>query len=107
MPVVVHAGKRIEVSEAGFLLDGDCWTPSIAEGLARLHGVECLRGSHWRLVTLCREEAARSGACPTVDHMRKLSGMSLEALDELFAGDVRRVLAALAGLAGPLCEKRR
>ena len=105
MPVLRYSGQCIELSDAGFLLDGDDWTPATAEALAERHGVGPLNGRQWRLIALCREEAARGKECPTLERILELAELDAPAVDEMFAGEARRILAALAGLAGPLCRR--
>jgi tRNA 2-thiouridine synthesizing protein E len=104
MPVLEYAGRCIEVNQAGYLLDGDEWTPEVAEAMAKKRGLERLGGQHWKLITLCREEAVRCGCRPSPRRLSELSGVAPEVLDSLFAGNTRALLAALAGLRGPLTE---
>ena len=41
--------------EDGFLADSACWTPGLAEDIARLEGKSDLSAKHWEIVHLVRE----------------------------------------------------
>ena len=104
MPVLEYAGRCIEVDEAGYLLDGDEWTPEIAEAMAMHKGLSQLTEQHWKLIALCREEAA-GGPRPRMSRLSEISGVSSEVLRSLFGASAASLLPALAGLPGPLAEE--
>jgi sulfur relay (sulfurtransferase) DsrC/TusE family protein len=76
------------------------WTPDQAEALARDAGIPRLTGRHWKIITLCREEAARRGDGPGIDRICALSGFNRDELLRLFPGKPERVVALIAGLSG-------
>ena len=76
------------------------WTPDQAEALARDAGIPRLTGRHWKVITLCREEAARSGHRPGIDRIRELSGCSRDELLRLFPCEPDRLAALIAALSG-------
>ena len=76
------------------------WTPDQAEVLARDAGIPRLTDRHWKVITLCREEAARSGGRPGIDRISELSGFNRDELHRLFPGEPDRLAALIAGLSG-------
>src|ERR1043166_3867434 len=68
-----YAGHGVDVNEEGFLLDASQWTPEVAVEIAREVGIDPLTPRHWKVLTFCREDAARSGAPPGLRRIAKLS----------------------------------
>lgn len=77
------------------------WTPEVAELLARSAGIDRLTDKHWKVLALCREEAARGGCLSDLGEISKLAGMDEARLHELFPGDPARLVARIAGLPRP------
>jgi tRNA 2-thiouridine synthesizing protein E len=77
------------------------WTPETAEVLAREAGVDPLTDLHWKVIALCREEAARSGRPPDLRSLCDLSGLDGAALRRLFPDKPHRLAARIAGLPAP------
>jgi len=98
MPTRTFAGQTVEISEEGFLLDAQQWTPAIAEALAREAGLLPLTTRHWRVITVCREEAARTGRSPRAAQLAKLAGLVPGELAELFPKTPEMLAARVAGL---------
>ena len=48
-------GRRIEATEAGYLVDPDDWSRELAEHIARLEHIE-LTPRHWDLIDYLRDE---------------------------------------------------
>lgn len=91
----------IQLDDAGFLLDQSCWTPEVAELLARTAGIDRLTDKHWKVLALCREEAARGGCLSDAREISQLAGLEETRLCELFPGDPARLAARIAGLPSP------
>ena len=66
-------GTTVEMNDEGFLLDAAKWTPEIGEALARESGL-ALGDQHWKVITFCREDAAREGGAPGLRRIAKMSG---------------------------------
>jgi len=77
------------------------WTPEVAEVLARSAGIDRLTDKHWKVLALCREEAACGGCLSDIGEISKLAGMEEARLHELFPGDPARLVARIAGLPRP------
>jgi TusE/DsrC/DsvC family sulfur relay protein len=100
MPLHEYAGQPVEVNEEGFLLDASQWTPEVAEEIARDVGL-ALTPRHWKVLTFCREDAAREGHPPGLRRISKLSGVGTKELYALFPKGPGKLAARLAGLPKP------
>lgn len=77
------------------------WTPALAECVARVYGIDPLTESHWRVISECREEFARSGKVPQPAQLAALSHLSATALESLFPAGLLSLAWILAGVAPP------
>jgi dissimilatory sulfite reductase related protein len=100
MPQHEYAGHQVEVNAEGFLLNPDQWTPEVAEAIARESGMT-LTLDHWRIITFCREDAAREGQPPGLRRISKLSGVGTKELYALFPKGPGKLAARIAGLPKP------
>lgn len=76
------------------------WTPELAEALAREAGI-VLGERHWKVLSCCREDAARAGRPPGLRRIARLSGVDLEELHRLFAQKPDKLVTRIAGLPDP------
>lgn len=74
------------------------WTPEDAPRLAREAGLESLGDHHWKVITSCREEAARTGRIPGLRRLAVLTGFDVPELHRLFTGDAEAIVSRIAGL---------
>jgi len=95
-----YAGHHVEVNEEGFLLDAAQWTPEVAEAIASEVGLT-LNSGHWKVLTFCREDAAKEGQAPGLRRISKLSGTGTKELYELFPKGPGKLAARIAGLPKP------
>jgi TusE/DsrC/DsvC family sulfur relay protein len=100
MPTLEYAEQAVEFNAEGFLLDSSQWTPELAEILAREAGI-ALTDRHWKVITFCREDAAREGQPPGLRRIAKLSGVTMKELYELFPKGPGKLAAKIAGLPKP------
>ena len=101
MTTLEAAGKTLELNEEGFLLDAREWTPELAEALAESAGLGPLSDKHWRVITVCREDAARRGQAPGLRRISELSGVGMKELYRLFPSVPDKQAARIAGLPKP------
>ena len=101
MPAIDYAGQTIEVNEEGFLTDSNQWTPEIAEEVAREVGIGNLSELHWKVITFCREDAAKQGQPPGLRRISKLSGVNMKELYQLFPKGPGKLAAKVSGLPKP------
>jgi TusE/DsrC/DsvC family sulfur relay protein len=91
----------VRLDSDGFLIDSVQWTPAVAGELARVCGIGRLTDRHWKVIALCREEAARSG-CPLDERViAALSGCDAVELRLLFSDHPAELAARVAGLPNP------
>lgn len=93
-------GTALEMNDEGFLVDASQWTPEVAEALAADSGI-ALSDKHWKVITFCREDAAREGQSPGVRRISKLSGVNTKELYQLFPKGPGKLAARVAGLPKP------
>jgi TusE/DsrC/DsvC family sulfur relay protein len=101
MPNFSYDGHSVEVNPEGFLLDSSQWTPELAEALARESGIAPLSERHWKVITFCREDAAREGQSPGLRRIAKLSGVDMKELYRLFPKGPGKLASRVAGLPKP------
>ncbi|MCM2315654.1 MAG: TusE/DsrC/DsvC family sulfur relay protein [Thermoanaerobaculia bacterium] len=77
------------------------WTPSLAECVARVYGIDPLTESHWRVISACREEFAKSGEVPQPARLATLAQLSERELESLFPAGLLSLAWILAGVAPP------
>lgn len=101
MPTLEYRTQPVEVNDEGFLLDSSQWTPEIAEAIAETAGISSLTDRHWKVITFCREDAAREGHSPGLRRIAKLSGVDTKELYQLFPKGPGKLAAKIAGLQKP------
>ena len=101
MPAVDYNGVTVEVNEEGFLTDSSQWTPEVATALAQEVGLGELTDQHWKVITFCREDAAKQGTPPGLRRISKLSGVNMKELYQLFPKGPGKLAARVSGLPKP------
>lgn len=101
MSTRMYAGQAIALDGEGFLTEPGQWTPAVGEAIAEEIGLAPLGERHWRVITFCREDAAREGSPPGLRRIAKLSGVSMKELYELFPKGPGKLAARVAGLPKP------
>ena len=101
MSTLTYDGTKVDVNAEGFLLDSSQWTPEIAQQIAREVGIGPLTERHWKVLTFCREDAARQGQSPGLRRIAKLSGVDMKELYKLFPQGPGKLAAKVAGLPKP------
>ena len=95
-----YRGHQVDVNEEGFLTNAGEWTPDIAEAISDEIGLR-LTPEHWKVITFCREDAAREGQPPGLRRISKLSGVGTKELYTLFPKGPGKLAARVAGLPKP------
>ena len=101
MPVNTFLGRLITVNDEGFLTVPDEWDEDLAVVLAGNAGVEELTEEHWRAIRFVRQDAAVTGAAPTLRRMQQTGGFEIKELFRLFPGKPAKKLAYIAGRTKP------
>lgn len=101
MSTTMLAGLEVEVSEDGFMLNPDQWTPEIAAEIAREAGIDPLTDKHWEVIDFCRRDAVEKGEAPGVRRITKLTGISMKEIYKLFPKGPGILSAKVSGLTKP------
>lgn len=95
-----YRGHQVDVNEEGFLTNAAQWSPEVGEAIAEEIGLR-LTPEHWKVITFCREDAAREGQPPGLRRISKVSGVSTKELYALFPKGPGKLAARVAGLPKP------
>lgn len=101
MTTLTYEGQKVDVNPEGFLLDSSQWSPAVAGAIAEEVGIAPLTERHWKVITFCREDAAREGQSPGLRRVAKLSGVDMKELYQLFPKGPGKLAARIAGLPKP------
>ncbi len=101
MPVKTYAGKEVEVTDEGFLVNPQDWTEEMAPELAKEMGIDELTDAHWKVIRFMREEYLANGQIPTVRKIKNKGGIPTKELYELFPGGPAKKAAFIGGLGKP------
>ena len=94
-------GRKILFDEENFFWDFDDWSEEAAEVLARQAGMAGLDEKMWRVIRFLRDYYRQNGRAPLNRQLKKGTGFSLMALEELFPGGIKYGARRLAGLPNP------
>jgi tRNA 2-thiouridine synthesizing protein E len=100
--VADRRGRRILPAwfdEDGFLADSGCWSPALAEELARQAGIPDLTPKHWEVIQLVRDRYFAVGALPVMRLVCRAAGLDPHKAHNLFPSC--RTLWWIAGLPNP------
>ncbi len=92
--------ENVVLNDEGFMTDAAQWTEDLAVALAEQEGI-ALTDAHWTVINFCREQAAESGAAPTLRQITKGSGISTKELFQLFPKGPAKKVAKISGLGKP------
>lgn len=95
------AGKTVEVSEDGFLVNPSDWTKEMASFLAETEGIYELTEAHWKVINFMRNDYEENGQIPTIRRMKNAGGIPTKELYELFPKGPAKKAAKAAGLGKP------
>lgn len=101
MPSKTLAGKTVEVTEEGFLVNPSDWTEEMAAELAKEEGINELTDMHWKVIRFMREEFQKSGQIPTIRKIKNAGGVPIKDLYQLFPDGPAKKAAKIAGLGKP------
>jgi tRNA 2-thiouridine synthesizing protein E len=101
MPAREYAGHVVHLNDEGFMTDQKEWLPEVGEAIAQEVGVTPLTERHWKVITFCREDAAREGTPPGLRRISKMSGVDTRELYQLFPRGPGKLAARIAGLPKP------
>lgn len=102
MPFIEFEGKKVEVSEEGFLVNTKDWDRKVAEHLAKKEeGIEVLTEDHWAVVRYIRNYYLEKNLAPMVRKVCKNTGFQLRYIYQLFPSGPAKGACKVAGLPKP------
>ena len=95
-------GKKIQLTEEGFLINPEEWNEEIALALANEEeGLDGLSDDHWSVIKYIRSYYLEKDLAPMVRKICKTTGFSLKYIFELFPSGPAKGACKLAGLPKP------
>ena len=101
MTMTLIADAPVDVDAEGFLTRPDQWNETIAEAIAREHGIQELTERHWLVIRFMRERYLETGAAPSIRALGKESGVPVKELYELFPRGPAKLAARIGGIPKP------
>ena len=93
------AGKTVEVTEEGYLVNPEDWSQEIAADLAKENGIE-LTDKHYEVLEYLRKESA-AGTSLSIRKVGKSGITDIKGLYQLFPGGPLKYSSKFAGIPKP------
>jgi len=93
------AGKNVQVTDEGYLVNKDDWNKEIAAEMAKEDGIE-LTDKHYEVLEYLREQEA-AGATLTIRKVGKSGITDIKGLYQLFPGGPLKFSSKFAGIPKP------
>lgn len=93
------AGKTVEVTDEGYLVNKTDWTKEIAAEMAKEDGIE-LTDKHYEVLEYLRVQEA-AGASLTIRRVGKSGIVDIKGLYQLFPGGPLKLSSKFAGISKP------
>lgn len=100
MSVTTLDGRRIQVTEEGFLTNPDEWDEDLAKALAAAIGIT-LTEEHWKAIRFVRNDFAEQGETASLRRVSTRGSIPVKQLFALFPQKPAKKLAYVAGLPKP------
>ena len=94
-----YAGKTLEVTDEGYLVDKTEWNKEVAAEMAKEDGIE-LTDKHYEVLEFLREQEA-AGASLTIRKVGKSGITDIKGLYQLFPGGPLKLSSKWAGIPKP------
>jgi len=102
MPLIESEGKKVEVSEEGFLVNPKNWDKDVAALLAKKEEeIENLTEDHWAVINYIRNYYLEKNLAPMVRKVCKNTGFQLRYIYQLFPSGPAKGACKVAGLPKP------
>lgn len=93
------AGKTVEVTEEGYLVNKEDWSKELAAEMAKEDGIE-LGSKHYEVIDYLRKEQA-AGTSLSIRKVGKSGIVDIKGLYELFPGGPLKLSSKYAGIPKP------
>lgn len=93
------AGKTVEVTDEGYLVNREDWTKEVATELAKEQGIE-LSDKHFEVLEFLRKESA-AGTALSIRKVGKSGIVDIKGLYQLFPGGPLKYSSKYAGIPKP------
>ena len=93
------AGKTVEVTDEGYLVNREDWTKEVAAELAKEQGIE-LSDKHFEVLEFLRKESA-AGTALSIRKVGKSGIVDIKGLYQLFPGGPLKYSSKYAGIPKP------
>jgi dissimilatory sulfite reductase related protein len=94
-----YAGKTVELTDEGYLVNPDDWSKEIAAEMAKEDGIE-LSDKHYEVLEYLRKEYA-AGSNLTIRKVGKSGIVDIKGLYQLFPGGPLKLSSKYAGIPKP------
>ena len=94
-----YAGKAVEVTDDGYLINSTDWSPEVAADIAREEEIE-LTPAHHDLITFIRDKVAK-GETLTIRAIGKSGICDIKGFYKLFPGAPLKKASRIAGIKKP------
>ncbi|MBU2500833.1 TusE/DsrC/DsvC family sulfur relay protein [bacterium] len=101
MPLFEAEDIKVEMDDKGYLVDGQEWSPALAQALAEADGLGGLTADHWKIIDFLRKFHGAQGAAPMIRVLCRETGFSLQRIYDLFPDGPARGACRIAGLPRP------
>ena len=93
------AGKTIEVTDEGYMVDASQWSREVAAAMAKEDGIE-LTDKHFEVLEFLRNSSAK-GETLTIRKVGKSGIVDIKGLYQLFPGGPLKLSSKFAGIPKP------
>lgn len=95
------AGKEVEVTDEGFLVNPEDWTEEMAPEIAKEEGIEELTDTHWKVINFMRSDFKEKGQIPTIRRIKNAGGVPTKDVYDAFPQGPAKKAAKISGLGKP------
>jgi TusE/DsrC/DsvC family sulfur relay protein len=99
---IAVGGATFVLTDEGYLERFEDWTEGMAVAIADAMGISPLTDDHWKAIRCLRDYYAEFHIAPPIKKACRVTGLTMERLEELFPGGPAKVACRIAGLPKPV-----
>jgi TusE/DsrC/DsvC family sulfur relay protein len=100
MPSQMFAGRALDVTNDGYLIEPKDWNPDIGEAIAKELGVP-LTPAAWKVIQFARTDFFAEGQTPGLRRITAQTAVPMKELYSLFPGGPGKLIAKIGGVPKP------